>query len=88
MLICYDPADNIHGLGAVTMYEKIVGDIQTAAVSSTKVEVAIVPSRAENSPVQAHSFADNEATDFEEKISGLYSALEGLGGRICLRSIS
>jgi len=62
ILICYDPTDNIHGLGAVTMREKIVSDIQTAAVSSKKVEIAIVPSRAGNSPVQAHSFVGNEAT--------------------------
>ncbi|AMN40526.1 hypothetical protein RHPLAN_20860 [Rhodoplanes sp. Z2-YC6860] len=60
MLVCYDPADNIHGLGAVTMREKIVGDIKAAAISSKRVEVAVVPSKAGNSPVQAHGFIGNE----------------------------
>lgn len=60
MLICYDPADNIHGLGAVTLRETIVNEIRTAATSSRKVEVAIVPSKDGNTPVQAHSFIGNE----------------------------
>lgn len=60
MLICYDPADNIHGLGAVTMREAIVAEIRNAAVSSKKVDIATVPSRPGNTPVQAHSFIGNE----------------------------
>lgn len=60
MLVCYDPADNIHGLGTVTMRETIVNDIRKAAVLSKKVDIATVPSRAGNTPVQAHSFIGNE----------------------------
>jgi len=55
MLVCYDPADNIHGFGAVTMRASIVDEIRNAAVSSKLVEIAIVPSRPGNTPVQAHS---------------------------------
>jgi pimeloyl-ACP methyl ester carboxylesterase len=60
MLVCYDPADNIHGLGTVTMRETIVTEIRTAAVSSKKFYIATVPSRPGNTPVQAHSFIGNE----------------------------
>jgi pimeloyl-ACP methyl ester carboxylesterase len=59
-LVCYDPADNIHGLGTVTMRESIVHEIRNAAVSSKRVDIAIVPSRPGNTPVQAHSFIGNE----------------------------
>ncbi len=61
MLIVYDKADNIHGLGAVTQRETIVNAIRRAAVRSKKVDVAIVPSKPGNTPVQAHSFIGNEA---------------------------
>ena len=60
MLICYDPADNIHGLGAVTMREAIVNQIKQAAVSSRNVQVAVVPSKAGSTPIEAHSFIGNE----------------------------
>ena len=60
MLICYDPADNVHGLGSVTMRESIVSEIQKAATSAEKVDVATVPSKPGNTPVQAHSFVGNE----------------------------
>ncbi|MBX9823966.1 MAG: hypothetical protein K2Y27_03130 [Xanthobacteraceae bacterium] len=49
------------GLGAATQRETIVNAIKHAAVRSTKVDVAVVPSRPGNTPVQAHSFVDNEA---------------------------
>jgi pimeloyl-ACP methyl ester carboxylesterase len=61
MLIVYDRADNIHGLGAVTQRETIVNAIQKAAVRSTRVDIAVVPSKPENTPVQAHAFIGNEA---------------------------
>jgi pimeloyl-ACP methyl ester carboxylesterase len=60
MLICYDPADNIHGLGIVTMRASIVDAIRNAAVSSKRVEIATVPSQPGNTPVQAHFFIGNE----------------------------
>ena len=61
MLIVYDKADNIHGLGAVTQRETIVNAIKRATVRSKNVEIAVVPSRPGNTPVQAHSFVGNEA---------------------------
>jgi pimeloyl-ACP methyl ester carboxylesterase len=60
MLIVYDAADNIHGLGAVTLRENIVRDIQQAATSAKPIDIAVVPSKAGNSPVQAHMFIGNE----------------------------
>ena len=61
MLIVYDKADNIHGLGSVTQREMIVDAIKHAAVRSRNVDIAVVPSQAGNTPVQAHSFIGNEA---------------------------
>ena len=61
MLICYDRADNIHGLGTPTMRESIVNRIEKAATSSSSVQVAIVPSKPGNTPIEAHSFIGNEA---------------------------
>jgi hypothetical protein len=61
MLIVYDKADNIHGLGAITQRETIVDAIKHAAVRSKKVDIAVVPSRSGNTPVQAHAFIGNEA---------------------------
>src|SRR5262249_52491453 len=60
ILICYDPADNIHGLGSITMRGSIVSEIQKAATSAEKVDVVPVPSKPGNTPVQAHSFVGNE----------------------------
>jgi pimeloyl-ACP methyl ester carboxylesterase len=61
LLIVYDAADNIHGLGAVTRRETIVSEIQKAAVRSKRVDVAMVFSNPGNTPVQAHAFIGNEA---------------------------
>jgi pimeloyl-ACP methyl ester carboxylesterase len=60
MLIVYDAADNIHGLGAVTLREHIVRDIKQAATSAKPVDIAVVPSVSGNTPVQAHMFIGNE----------------------------
>jgi pimeloyl-ACP methyl ester carboxylesterase len=60
MLIVYDAADNIHGLGTVTMRERIVRDIAQVAVSVKEIDIEVVPSIAGNTPVQAHSFIGNE----------------------------
>jgi pimeloyl-ACP methyl ester carboxylesterase len=65
VLICYDRADNIHGLGTATTRESIVSRIEKAAVSSRNVRVAIVPSKAGNTPIQAHSFIGNEEVVIE-----------------------
>lgn len=65
MLIVYDAADNIHGLGTVTMRETIARDIAQAAVAAKSVEIAVVPSIDGNTAVQAHYFAGNEARVIE-----------------------
>jgi pimeloyl-ACP methyl ester carboxylesterase len=65
LLICYDRADNIHGLGTPTMRESIVNRIERAATSSSSVQVAIVPSKAGHTPIEAHSFIGNEAAVVE-----------------------
>jgi pimeloyl-ACP methyl ester carboxylesterase len=80
MLVCYDPADNIHGFGAVTMRASIVDEIRNAAVSSKLVEIAIVPSRPGNTPVQAHSFIGNEGVVTELTRAWLAS-VAGISGR-------
>ena len=69
MLIVYDAADNIQGLGATTMRETIVRDIEQAALSAKSIEIEIVPSISGNTPVQAHYFIGNEA-----RVSELTSA--------------
>lgn len=60
VLIAYDPADNIHGLGRTTLREEIVRSIQQKALNSPRVDVVAIPPVPGNSPVQAHSFVGNE----------------------------
>ena len=47
------------------MREAIVKQIKQAAVSSRKIQVAVVPSKARSTPIAAHSFIDNEQAVIE-----------------------
>ena len=59
MLIVYDPADNIQGLGALIKRETIARQI-AAGATAAKADIAVIPSVEGNSPLQAHSFVHNE----------------------------
>jgi pimeloyl-ACP methyl ester carboxylesterase len=60
MIIGYDPADNIEGIGGTTKREVIVNQIKETAVAAPRIDVLVAPSVAGNSSLQAHSFVKNE----------------------------
>jgi len=60
LLIVYDPADNIQGLGNITQRQTIAARIKENALNSPKVDIAVIPSSPGNSPFQAHLFINNE----------------------------
>ena len=71
--IFYDRADNIQGLGAVTLRETIARRIVEAAIGAPRVDVEIIPSTEGNTPVEAHSFLHKEHVVVERTASWLRS---------------
>jgi pimeloyl-ACP methyl ester carboxylesterase len=70
MLIVYDPADNIQGMGALIKRETIARQIADGATAA-KADIAVIPSVEGNSPLQAHSFVHNEGVVTDRTIAWL-----------------
>ena len=70
MLVVYDPADNIQGMGVLIKRETIAHQIADGA-TATKADIAVIPSVEGNSPLQAHSFVHNEKIVTERTIEWL-----------------
>ncbi|MDH3443574.1 MAG: hypothetical protein OEN50_06610, partial [Deltaproteobacteria bacterium] len=73
LLIVYDPADNIQGKGILIRRETIARRIKESARSSTRVDVAVIPSHGGNSPFQAHLFVNNESLVTQKTVDWLKS---------------
>ncbi len=73
LLIVYDPADNIQGKGGLTRRETLAGQIRANAVASPRVDLLVIPSRAETSPLKAHNFVGNEELVAERTVEWLKS---------------
>jgi len=73
LLIVYDPADNVQGIGGVTKRETIVAQIKENAVASPKVDILVIPSIPGNSSVQAHRFVKNEKLVTQSTVDWLKS---------------
>ena len=81
MAIFYDRADNIQGLGAVTLRETIARRIVEAAALAPRVDIEIIPSTEGNTPVEAHSFLHKEHVVVERTVSWLGSIKAELHGK-------
>jgi pimeloyl-ACP methyl ester carboxylesterase len=75
LLIVYDPADNIQGKGGLTKRETLANEIRSNATASPRVDIVVIPSVANSSPLQAHNFVGNEALVAEKTAQWL----KGLG---------
>jgi pimeloyl-ACP methyl ester carboxylesterase len=82
LLIVYDPADNVQGVGGVTKRETIVAQIKENAVASSKVDISVIPSIPGNSSVQAHRFVKNEKLVTQTTVDWLKSIGLSPGSRL------
>ena len=73
LLIVYDPADNIQGIGTITQRETIAARIKESAVNCPRADIVVIPSHPGNSPFQAPLFVNNERTVTQETVKWLTS---------------
>lgn len=74
LLIVYDPADNIQGKGGLTKRETLANEIRSNAIASPRVDIVVIPSVADSSPLKAHNFVGNEALVAEKTAQWLQGA--------------
>src|SRR3954471_21816925 len=73
MLIVYDPADNIQGKGGLTKRETLANEIRSNATAAPRVDIVVIPSVTDSSPLKAHNFVGNEAMVAERTAQWLQS---------------
>jgi pimeloyl-ACP methyl ester carboxylesterase len=73
MLIVYDPADNIQGKGGLTKRETLANEIRSNAAAAPRVDIVVIPSVTDSSPLKAHNFVGNEAMVAERTAQWLQS---------------
>ena len=73
LLIVYDPADNIQGKGGLTKRETLANEIRSNASAAPRVDIVVIPSVADTSPLRAHNFVGNETLVTERTAQWLQS---------------